>query len=162
MTIIDQYRAACPTCYNQWDGYIQQSGNTFGLSPSEARERMKSWALVWHEKPSPYRCPSCGSFDVEYRIGDPDVGDLDPLNDGQTNRPGGSELYELFSSYANFVVYSWLERKGVEPELREEKNYEISAALELILSEFGLIHQLEGDERNAKLLEMEKRIYSLA
>ena len=162
MTIIDQYRAACPTCYNQWDGYIQQSGNTFGLSPSEARERMKSWALVWHEKPSPYRCPSCGSFDVEYRIGDPYVGDLDPLNDGQTNRPGGHELYVLFCSYASFVSYSWLERKDIEPESRQEKVQEIGEALELILSEFREIPQLEGDERNAKLREMEKRIYSLA
>ena len=52
MTIIDQYRAACPTCYNQWDGYIKRAGILL-VCPQARRERMKSWALVWHEKPSP-------------------------------------------------------------------------------------------------------------
>ena len=71
--------------------------------------------------------------------------------------PEALELYVLFCSYASFVSYSWLERKDIEPESRQEK-VEIGEALELILSEFREIPQLEGDERNAKLREMEKRI----
>ena len=157
MTLIHSFKSACPHCHHQWEAYKQVSGNNFGLSREMDREQVKNWILQWEREPSPYRCPSCNSFDIEYRE-DYSTRDGDPLNDGKNIRPGSSEIGEVFSNRLVAQKYYWSQRKDIEPEFRDAKLRELEATIELVRKECHQIDNAEPKERDAKLREIDKQI----
>lgn len=157
MTIIHAFKSACPQCDYHWDSYEQVSGNNFGMSGKQEQDQLKNWLLQWEENYSPYRCPRCKSFDIEYRQ-DYRGDSADVLNDGQNIRPGISEISQVFTSRLVAQQYYWSQRMDSEPELLETKLGELEGTIDMVRRECREIDKLEPREREAHLHDIDFQI----
>ena len=127
------------------------------MSRKQEQDQLKNWLLQWEENYSPYRCPGCKSFDVEYRQ-DYRGHSADLLNDGQNIRPGILEISEFFTKRLVAQQYCWTQRKDIETDLREAKVQELEATISLVRRECRQIDNVEPGERDAKLQEIDNQI----
>ena len=174
MTTYRAFESACPHCRYRWSSMTGGSSNSFGsyrqadISQEQAKTKLRSALSTMREYPeTPYRCPSCKSFDVEYREHphwssaktlDPDI---DPLNDGRRIRPRAREISGYFYRFFAALNRYWGERIDLDQMLREEKTRELNALLDTITNQFQQISEFDQEDSSPKVLEVEKLIQRL-